>query len=113
MTNSTVNNINELMANKFEFANLADYQPGAVVSRTIIKKEGGNITFFAFDEGEGLSEHTAPYDAMVYLANGEAMITISGKENILKAGEMIVMPAGEPHSLKAIKRFKMLLVMIK
>jgi quercetin dioxygenase-like cupin family protein len=113
MTNTPVGNRNELSANKFELANLIDYQSGAVVSRTIIKKTGGTVTLFAFDKSEGLSEHTAPFDAMAYIADGEAEIKISGKENILKAGEMIVMPAGEPHSVKALTRFKMLLVMIK
>jgi quercetin dioxygenase-like cupin family protein len=113
MTNTPVGNRNELLAGKFELANLIDYQPGAVVSRTIIKKTGGTVTLFAFDKSEGLSEHNTPFDAIVYIADGEAEIKISGKENVLKAGEIIVMPAGEPHSVKALTRFKMLLVMIK
>jgi quercetin dioxygenase-like cupin family protein len=103
----------EIAGTVFELSTMIDYQPGAVVSRTIIKKPTGTTTVFAFDKGEGLSEHTAPFDAIVYIADGEADVTISGKSNLLKAGEMIVMPAGEPHSLKAIERFKMLLVMIK
>lgn len=92
---------------------LVNYQDGTVVSRTILKKDTGNVTLFAFDKGEGLSEHTAPFDALVYIAEGEADIIISGKSNIAKTGEMIIMPAGEPHALKAIEKFKMLLVMIK
>ena len=92
---------------------LADYQQGSVVSRTIIDKKTGTITFFAFDEGQGLSEHTAPFDAFVYLLDGEAEIVISGKPFRLKAGEMVIMPANDPHALKAIKRFKMVLIMIR
>ncbi len=92
---------------------LVNYQDGTVVSRSIIKKNTGNVTLFAFDKGEGLSEHTAPYDALVYIVEGEADIILSGKSNITKAGEMIVMHAGEPHALKATEKFKMLLVMIK
>lgn len=92
---------------------LVDYQEDAVVSRTIINKTTGTITLFAFDEGQGLSEHTAPFDALVQILDGEAEITISGKKNYLKVNEMIIMPANEPHALKAIKRFKMLLTMVK
>jgi quercetin dioxygenase-like cupin family protein len=92
---------------------LIGYQEGAVVSRTVIDKETGTVTLFAFDEGQGLSEHTAPFDAMVYNLEGEVEITISGKKFILKKGEMIIMPANEPHALKATKQFKMLLTMIK
>jgi quercetin dioxygenase-like cupin family protein len=92
---------------------LADYQKGAVVSRTIIDKEAGTVTFFAFDEGQGLSEHTAPFDALVYLLDGEAEVVISGKSFRLKAGEMVIMPANNPHALKAIARFKMILTMIR
>jgi quercetin dioxygenase-like cupin family protein len=94
-------------------ADLIGYQEGSVVSRTVIDKEAGTVTLFAFDEGQGLSEHTAPFDAMVYNLEGEVEITISGKEFLLKKGEMIIMPANEPHALKATKRFKMLLTMIK
>ncbi len=94
-------------------AELVDYQPGAVVSREIVTKSTGTVTLFAFDEGQGLSEHTAPFDALVYLLDGEAEIVISGKRHRLKQGEMIIMPANEPHALKALKRFKMLLIMIR
>jgi quercetin dioxygenase-like cupin family protein len=96
--------------------NLSDliaYQEGSVVSRTILAKDTGTVTLFAFAQGQGLSEHTAPFDALVYLLDGESEITISGKPVQTKAGEMVIMPANEPHSLKAIKKFKMLLVMIK
>src|SRR3989344_6696769 len=92
---------------------LVDYQEGVVASRTAIGKEVGTATVFAFDKEQGLSEHAAPFDALVFVIEGEARIKISGKEYNLKGGEMIIMPAGEPHSLKAIEKFKMLLVMIK
>ncbi|MEE8204670.1 MAG: cupin domain-containing protein [Dehalococcoidales bacterium] len=94
-------------------AGLVDYQQGAVVSRAVLNKKTGTVTLFAFDEGQGLSEHTAPFDALVYILDGEAEITISGKAIRPKKGEMVVMPAGEAHSLKAVRRFKMLLVMIR
>jgi quercetin dioxygenase-like cupin family protein len=92
---------------------LADYQEGSIVSRTIIDKKTGTITLFSFDEGQGLSEHTAPFDALVYLLDGEAEISISGKPFHLREGEMVIMPANQPHALKAVKRFKMLLTMIR
>lgn len=92
---------------------LINYQTGSVVSKTIIKQSGGTVTLFAFDKGEGLSEHTAPFDALVYIIDGEAEITIAGKLNSVNQGEMILMPANQPHALKAAERFKMLLVMIK
>jgi quercetin dioxygenase-like cupin family protein len=102
-----------LLAQVLNMADLVDYQKGAVVSREIIKKQTGTVTIFAFDKGQGLSEHTAPFDALVQILDGEAEITISGKLHKLTAGEMIIMPAGEPHSLKAPVRFKMALVMIR
>ncbi len=92
---------------------LADYQKDSVVSRTIIDKKTGTVTFFAFDEGQGLSEHTAPFDALVYLLDGKAEISISGKGFHLKEGEMIIMPANQPHAIKAVKKFKMMLTMIR
>ena len=92
---------------------LVSYQEGSVVSRTLIDKNVGTVTLFAFAKGQGLSEHTAPYDAMVYIFDGEADITISGKLLHLKEGETTIMPANEPHALKAVKRFKMMLVMVK
>ncbi len=92
---------------------LIDYQKGAVVSRTIIDKKTGTLTLFAFDEGQGLSEHTTPFDALVYCLDGEAEVVISGSALALKEGEMVLMPANQPHAVRAIKRFKMLLTMIK
>ncbi|MHA1642366.1 MAG: cupin domain-containing protein [Promethearchaeota archaeon] len=90
-----------------------DYQEGSVVSKMLINKPEGSITIFAFDKGEGLSEHTTPFDAFVYLIEGKAEITISGKSHVLEEGQMIIMPANEPHALKALERYKMMLVMIK
>lgn len=92
---------------------LVSYEEGSIVSRAIIDKDTGTLTLFAFDEGQGLSEHTAPFDALVYLLDGEAEVAISGKSTNLKEGQMIIMPAHQPHALRAIKRFKMMLVMIK
>jgi quercetin dioxygenase-like cupin family protein len=92
---------------------LIKYQRDAVVSKTIIDKPSGTLTLFAFDKGQALSEHTAPFDALVYLLDGEAEIMISGKSMHLERGEMVIMPANQPHALRAIGRFKMMLVMIK
>lgn len=92
---------------------LIDYQEGSVVSRTIIDKKTGTVTLFAFDAGQGLSEHTAPYDAMVYILEGEAEVVVSGKPFKLKQGEVTIMPANEPHALTALTRFKMTLTMIR
>ena len=103
----------KLLAQAVRMADLVEYQDGAVVSREIINKKTGTVTLFAFDAGQGLSEHTAPFDALVYLLDGEAEVTISGKATPLKAGEMIIMPASQPHALKALGRFKMVLVMIR
>lgn len=96
-----------------EAAELANYQDGAVVSREIVKRPAGSVTLFAFDEGQGLSEHTAPFAALAHILEGEAEITIAGQPHRLQGGEMILMPAGQPHALKAITRFKMLLTMIR
>ena len=103
----------KLLAQAVRMADLVEYQDGAVVSREIINKKTGTVTLFAFDAGQGLSEHTAPFDALVYLLDGEAEVTISGKANRLKAGEMIIMPENQPHALKTLERFKMVLVMIR
>ncbi len=103
----------KLIAHQASTNDLLDYQEGSVVSRTIIDKKTGTVTLFAFDQGQGLSEHTAPFDALVHLIDGEAEITISGKPLRLKKSEMVIMPANEPHSLKAVNRFKMILTMIK
>jgi quercetin dioxygenase-like cupin family protein len=94
-------------------AELVNYQDGAVVSREIVKRPTGSVTLFAFDEGQGLSEHTAPFDALVQVLEGEAEISIAGQPHRLQGGEMILMPAGQPHALKALKRFKMILTMIR
>ena len=103
----------KLEAKASNLVDLIDYQEGSVVSRTIIDKKTGTITLFAFDENQGLSEHTAPYDAVVYVLDGEVDVTISGKLLRLKQGEMTILPANEPHALAAKTRFKMLLIMIK
>ena len=100
-------------AKAVKLADLIDYQVGSVVSRTIIDKETGTVTLFAFDDGQGLSEHITPFDALVYNLDGEVEVPISGKAVQLKKGEMVIMPANKPHALKAIKRFKMLLTMIR
>ncbi|MFX0021593.1 MAG: cupin domain-containing protein [Candidatus Hermodarchaeota archaeon] len=92
---------------------LLDYQEGSIVSRALINKEVGTVTLFSFDKGESLSEHTAPFDALVYVFNGEAEIIISKEKFHLISGQMIIMPANEPHALKAIEKFKMMLIMIK
>lgn len=92
---------------------LAGYQEGSVVSRTIIKREKGNVTLFAFDQGQALSEHTAPFDALAHVLEGEVEITVSGRPMQARAGEMVLMPADQPHALKAITKFKMLLTMIR
>jgi quercetin dioxygenase-like cupin family protein len=102
-----------LAAKATKLENLIDYQTDSVVSRTIIEKESGTVTLFAFDAGQGLSEHTAPYDALVYVLDGDVEIKISGKPVPLKKGEMTIMPANEPHALTAVTRFKMLLTMIR
>ena len=94
-------------------AEMVSYQDAAVVSRQITKTEAGNATLFAFDKGQGLSEHTAPFDALVHILEGEAQVSISGKPFDLQAGNAIIMPANEPHALKATQRFKMLLTMIR
>jgi len=94
-------------------AELVAYQEGSVVSRTIIDTKTGTVTLFAFDQEQGLSEHTAPFDALVYILDGEAEISISGKSSTVRAGEMLIMPANDPHALRAEQRFKMLLVMIR
>jgi quercetin dioxygenase-like cupin family protein len=92
---------------------VVSYQTGAVVSRALVKMPGGTVTAFAFDAGEGLSEHTAPFDALVLMVEGESEIRISGAPHRVRAGELLRLPAGQPHALKAVTRFKMILVMIK
>jgi quercetin dioxygenase-like cupin family protein len=114
MNTSAKQNLSENNLNKaISLSNLANYQDGTVVSRTLIDKATGTVTLFAFAQGQGLSEHTAPFDAFVYIIDGEAEITIEGKPQTVKAGETITMPANKPHALKANKPFKMMLVMIR
>jgi quercetin dioxygenase-like cupin family protein len=102
-----------IKAKGVKISGLADYQNDSIVSSEIIKEDTGTVTVFAFDQGQGLSEHVAPFDALVQILDGEAKIFISGKTHVLKKGEMIIMPANKPHALKAVKKFKMLLVMIR
>ena len=94
-------------------ADLVQYQDGTVASRTLIKKPAGTVTIFAFDAGEGLSEHTAPFDALVFLIEGQAEIRIAGTTHEVAAGELLLLPAGTPHAVRAVGRFKMALVMIR
>jgi quercetin dioxygenase-like cupin family protein len=107
------NDAEKLVSGVNRLVDLVAYQGDAVVSRTLVDKKTGTITLFSFDEGQGLSEHTAPFDALVYLLDGEAEISISGKAFRLREGEIIIMPANQPHALKGLKRFKMLLIMIR
>jgi quercetin dioxygenase-like cupin family protein len=93
--------------------NMVAYQAGSIVSKEIIKKQTGTVTMFAFDQDQGLSEHTAPFDALVYALEGEAEISIMGELHLLKEGEMIIMPGGKPHALKALRKFKMMLIMVR
>jgi quercetin dioxygenase-like cupin family protein len=109
MAQDFINGVAQVMKLK----DIAAYQEHSVVSREIIRKPSGTMTVFAFDKGEGLSEHAAPFDAAVYLLEGEAEIRIDGKPYSVKEGEMIIMPANKPHALKAVTRYKMLLIMIK
>lgn len=97
----------------FNLENAVSYAAGSIVSKTIVKKQTGNITLFAFDKGQELSEHTAPFDAMVNVMDGKVEISIDKKSYLLSAGEFIIMPANIPHALKAVEKFKMMLVMIK
>jgi quercetin dioxygenase-like cupin family protein len=103
----------DIMGKVMELSDMVEYHLGSIVSRTIIDKPAGTLTLFAFERGQGLSEHTAPFDAMVYILDGEAEVKISGKPLQLKQGEMVIMPANETHALRATTRFKMMLAMIK
>ncbi len=106
-------NEKSVITEKMRPSDLLNYQQGAVVSKVLLKKKSGNITVFAFSKGEGLSEHIAPFDAFVHVIDGEAEVTVSGKPHMLNGGEAIIMPANEPHALKAVSDFRMLLVMLK
>ena len=103
----------DYVAKIIDLANVVDYADASVVSKTIVSKKAGTCTVFAFDKGEGLSEHTASYDAIIEVLDGDAEITIKGDNFNLKTGEMIIMPANKPHSVQAPSKFKMLLIMIK
>jgi len=103
----------DLIGNALTMSDLVAYQDGSVVSKTLIDKKIGTLTLFSFDAGQGLSEHTAPYDAFVQVVDGEAEVIIEGAPQTVSVGQMIIMPANKPHELKAVKPFKMLLVMIR
>jgi len=106
-------NQNKEHAEILNLESLLDYQEGSVVSRMLVNKKVGSVTLFSFDKDQGLSEHTAPFDALVYVFDGKAEIIISKKSYILNSGQMINMPANEPHALKALEQFKMMLIMVK
>ncbi len=106
-------NTNQILGKVLEFDKLINYQEGAIVSKTIISKQSGNVTLFAFDKGQGLSEHTAPFDALVYVVDGQAEVVISGEKLTVNKGQLVIMPADKPHALTAAQRFKMALIMIK
>ena len=112
-TNRPTNETAKLLAQTLNTLSLVEFQPVSVLSRQIVKKPVGTVTLFAFDAGEGLSEHTAPFDALVNVLEGEAEISIAGQAHRVKAGESIIMPANEPHALNGITAFKMLLTMIR
>lgn len=105
--------VQDIKGRAIPLAGSVDYAAGAVVSKTLLDKKAGTLTVFSFDAGQGLSEHTAPYDATVQILDGEAEITIGGEPRTVRAGELIIMPAAIPHALRAVKRFKMLLIMIR
>ena len=108
-----VKKVMKLEARALELKGLIDYQPGAIVSREILHKKTGSVTLFAFDADQGLSEHTAPFDALVSVLEGAVEVSIAGTPQLVQAGELIIMPANQPHALKAAGRFKMMLVMIR
>lgn len=108
-----MSNLDEYKGRALELASGVDYAAGAVVSKTILDKKTGTLTLFAFDRGQGLSEHTSPYDATVQILDGTAELTVGGKPYEVKTGQLFIMPASVPHSLKAVERFKMLLIMIR
>ena len=102
-----------LVGKVVDVAGIVDYQSDSIVSRTVIDRDVGTVTLFAFDQGQGLSEHVAPFDALVHVLDGEAEISIAGAAHTVKAGQMLIMPANEPHALQADRRFKMMLVMVR
>ncbi len=106
-------NHNDIRSRVLACTEFVGYQGGSVVSKTLLDKNTGTVTLFSFDQGQGLSEHTAPFDALVYVIDGEAEVAIAGKPFVVRAGQMIIMPAHQPHALKALVRFKMMLVLMK
>lgn len=113
MTKASKKTLTTSKAKAIKLIDLVSYQEGSVVSREIISKKTATCTLFAFDKDQGLSEHTVPFDAIALCLEGEAMVTVSGKSIPLKEGEMVIMPARKPHALKALEKFKMLLIMIR
>ena len=113
MSSTTTGRLEIAEAQAFPLLGLVNYQEGSVVSRVIVKRDKGNVTVFAFDEGQGLSEHTSPFDALVQAIEGEAEVTVAGKPIALRAGEVVLLPAEKPHAVKATARFKMVLTMIR
>lgn len=111
--NNKTTRLEKLVASPAPLAGLVDYQEGAVVSRTLLAKPSGTVTVFAFDAGQSLSEHTAPFDALVCGLDGEGELSVSGKPFALRSGEAVILPAHEPHAVRAMQKFKMLLVMIR
>jgi quercetin dioxygenase-like cupin family protein len=107
------NKLSKLAGQAAVLAELIDYQEGSIVSRTLIDKKAGTVTLFAFDAGQGLSEHTAPFDALLYVFDGEAEVTVSHHRFIVEAGSMTLLPVGEPHEVNAVSRFKMMLIMVR
>lgn len=105
--------LKDIKSRVIQLVDLADYEKNSIVSRTIIDKKIGTVTFFAFDKGQGLSEHTAPFDALIYVIEGLARVYVEEKPFNLKKGSMIILPENKPHSLKALKRFKMILTMVR
>lgn len=113
MSSTTIARSEIAAAEAFSLSSLVNYQDGSVVSRVVLRREKGNVTIFAFYDGQGLSEHTSPFDALVQAVEGEAAVTVSGKPIALKPGDVVLLPAGKPHAVKAITRFKMVLTMIR
>lgn len=113
MTDKSESNEKGLMSQILEPAEMVAYQKTSIVSRTLVSKKAGTVTLFAFDKGQSLSEHTAPFDAMIQIVDGKAEVLIGGKPYRLKKGDMIIMPANIPHAVRAIDKFKMMLVMIR
>ena len=111
--NNESSRFEKLVAVPADVSALVDYQEGSVVSKTLIRKKTGTVTLFAFDAGQGLSEHSAPFDATICLIDGEAEMTVSGRPFRVREGEIVILPANEPHAVRAIQRFKMLLIMIR